>query len=149
MNILGVDPGATGALAVISQNKEYVRVFSFADMTERQVADFFESQALDKCHCFLERVHAFPGQGVSAMFTFGRHYGFVRACLISQRIPFDEVDPPVWQRGLSLGRAFPTKAQRKTAHYQKAQQLYPHVNMKKPAADALLIAEYGHRVLFR
>jgi hypothetical protein len=36
------------------------------------------------------------------MFTFGRSYGFLRGCLVSLKIPFDEVTPVIWQRSLAI-----------------------------------------------
>ncbi len=144
MNIIGFDPGNNGALAVITPARD-VRLFSFHNQSERDIAHIILSETLEPCYAYLEKVGARPKQGVTSMFTFGQNLGFLRGLLVGYGIPFQDVTPQVWQRGISIGKAFPTPAERKRAHYQLAQQLYPQVKFNLAMADALLIAEYGRR----
>lgn len=88
----------------------------------------------------LEKVHAMPGQGVTSMFTFGKGYGFLRGCLSSGGIPFDDVTPQAWQKALGCL----TKGD-KNVSKAKAQQLFPHLKITHATADALLIGEYLRR----
>lgn len=141
--IIGIDPGKTGALAYM--NGSTVKLYPFDDMSEQDVAVLIASFAGAGAVAYLEKVHAMPEQGVSSMFTFGKHYGFVRGCLTSQGIPFHDVPPQTWQKALGLGKNYGSKPDRKKAHRAQAQQWYPRLNITLAAADALLIAEYGRR----
>ena len=104
---------------------------------------------LEPYHAFLEKVHAMPGQGVTSMFTFGRNLGFLRGLLVGYGLPFEDVPPQTWQKGVGVGGSYPTKAHRKRAHKQLAEQLFPRTKITLADADALLIAEYGHRLMYR
>jgi hypothetical protein len=81
------------------------------------------------------------------MFNFGANYGALRMALTAAGIPFEEVVPGVWQRGLNIPPR--KKTEGKTAWKNrlkaKAQQLFPSVKITLATADALLIAEFCRR----
>ena len=94
----------------------------------------------------IEAVHAFPGQGVTAMFSFGRNYGFLRGILIALQIPLLEVAPQKWKRDLGLKfTAQDSKKDKKNGSKQLAQQWFPSLKITHATAEALLIAEWGRR----
>ncbi len=139
LQIIGIDPGASGGIAAIHGDATYV---SAIPETEHDTCDLLRSLRMGEyqCHAYIEKVHAFPGQGVASMFKFGRGYGFLRGCLVALGIPFEEVSPAVWQRDLkclSKGDKNVTKAM--------AQRLFPNLTVTHHVADALLIAEWGRR----
>lgn len=147
MSILGIDPGASGAIVVLYDplTVEAIKL----DNTERDIRDFLVFHTASShtikpfcsVHAYIERVHAWPEQGVSSTFKFGVNYGFLRGCLIALEIPFEEVTPHKWQAAmgcLSGGKKNVTKA--------RAQQLFPQMKITHAIADALLIAEYGRRL---
>lgn len=139
--ILGVDPGASGSIVcLVDGESSWIKL----DSTERDI--WTALQTWDAEHvldfAFIERVHSMPKQGVSSSFKFGQSYGFLRGLLIASGIPFEEVTPQAWQKAMgcqSRGDKNVTKA--------RAQQLFPGVKITHANADALLIAEYGRRVL--
>ena len=144
--IIGVDPGASGAVAWYSNGVHHAAPFK--DLTENEMLELFEGMG-SHCFAYLESVHAMPGQGVSSTFKFGMNYGGIRMALIAASIGFETVTPATWQRAmscLSRGDKRVTRA--------KAQEMFPEVSVtgrgiKAPThavADALLIAEYGRRV---
>ena len=136
MNFCGIDPGASGGIAVVGERPV---VAWKMPATERDIAEVFEVASPD--FAMIERCSSRPGQGVSSTFKFGRNYGFLRGMLIAYRIPFEEVTPHVWQRYmgcLSRGQKNITK--------QKAQQLFPNLKITHAVADALLIADYCRRI---
>jgi crossover junction endodeoxyribonuclease RuvC len=141
---IGIDPGKSGGIAVISDDSgEGCETFAIAKMTETDIAaTLMGARPLEgSMFAYIEKVHAMPGQGVTSMFTFGQSYGFLRDCLISLGIPFEEATPRKWQAALgclSGGDKNVTKA--------RAQQLFPSVKVTHAIADALLIAEYCRRV---
>lgn len=143
--IIGVDPGASGAVAWIRHGVHHA--LAFKDLTEAEVLLAFESFG-PNTFAYLESVHSMPGQGVASTFKFGMNYGGLRMALIAAGIGFETVTPAKWQRALgclSKGDKKITRA--------KAQEMFPEVSitgrgMKSPThavADSLLIAEYGRR----
>jgi crossover junction endodeoxyribonuclease RuvC len=136
--IMGIDPGASGGIAILSEDEQFV--LSMKDKTEADINDWLVDNPKPKM-CYLEKVHAMPGQGVTSCFSFGRNYGFLRGLLISRGIPFEDVRPLQWQKYLQCQ----TKGD-KNVTKAKAQQLFPHLKITHAIADSLLIAEYGRRV---
>ena len=144
MIILGIDPGASGAVAFYGTTggvNGYGGIETCAlSGTERDVSNFLV-QFRNGTFAYIEKVHSMPRQGVASSFKFGMSYGFLRGCLISLGIPFEEVTPQRWQKAmgcLSKGDKNVTKA--------RAQQLFPEIKITHAIADALLIAEYGRRL---
>lgn len=145
---LGIDPGINGGLVALGElSTTGVPVISVEPMpaTERDVWDWF-AQWRDAI-AIIERVHSFPGQGVASTFTFGKGYGGLRMALVGCGIPFEEVSPGVWLRGLSIPKRKPieTNTQWKNRLKALAQQIFPSVKVTLATADALLIAEYCRR----
>jgi crossover junction endodeoxyribonuclease RuvC len=137
---IGVDPGKSGAVVAITS--EGIKICR-NDMTEADLGSFFKTfeESWEPVFAMIERVHSMPKQGVSSTFKFGENYGFLRGCLISAGIPFEEVTSQKWQKFmgcLSKGDKNVTKA--------RAQQLFPGIKVIHQIADALLIAEYCRRV---
>lgn len=142
---LGIDPGASGGLAIIS---EYVGVVKTAmPRTERDVLDWLTAWKEEQTFAVIEKVHAMPGNGVSGMFKFGMSYGSLRMALLAANIPFEEIQPRVWQKalGMSPRRKEESGTEWKNRLKAKAQQLFPREVITLATADALLIAEYCRR----
>lgn len=142
-NIIGIDPGKNGGYALIDHAN--LVVYSFKDKTEQDIAEQFRMLAtIPNTIAYLEKVHAAPGQGVVSMFTFGQNYGLVRGFLAAFKIPFIDVTPQEWQRGLRIpSKNGKTYNEHKKMLRQIAGQLYPNVKTNAETADALLIAHYG------
>jgi crossover junction endodeoxyribonuclease RuvC len=68
--------------------------------------------------CFVERAQAFPGQGASSGFLYGRSAGAIEAVVALLKIPLQFAEPSVWKRKLKLGRD-------KEASRQRALNLFP------------------------
>lgn len=137
MKVMGIDPGKSGAIAVINTTNNEVSYIRL-DETSLDVWAFIEAQQPD-C-AILERVSAMPRQGVSSTFKFGTSFGFCQGVLVAARIPHVLVTPGEWQKSLrclSKGDKNVTKS--------KAQELFPHIKITHKNADALLIAEYARR----
>lgn len=147
MYYLGIDPGQSGGIAILSDRRQEFALLKKLDDTEtgtfnflEEFCDMNEQGLISGRKAWIENVHAMPKQGVASSFKFGRNYGFLRGLLIALRIPFDTVSPSKWQRTLgclSKGDKNVTKA--------AAERLFPWVRVAHWNADALLIAEYGRR----
>jgi len=149
MNVIGIDPGKLGGICLLSDDLLFVLLESAKDLTERDVRDVIhEFKSLGPCHCFIEKVGAMRGQGVTSMFTFGQGYGFQRGVLSAFSIPFEEVSPTVWQPAMKCKtRGKLSQKDHKLQLKQRAQQLFPGQRITLETADALLIAEYGRRII--
>ena len=151
--IIGVDPGISGALALLEEGTW--KISDLVDMpvmagtgTRQQVNGaelakilrLWNKEGLVKC-CYLERVSAFPGEGVVSVFSFGEGYGVVKGVLATLGIPYILVPPQQWKKKCGLIK------QPKDRARTIAQQLYPYVELDRKKycgrADAILIARFG------
>ena len=111
--ILGVDPGAGGAIALYDPDLKAVLVSDMPvvlvrvgrserrQINETVLAATIRLYAPDSA--FIERVHALPGQGVTSSFSFGMAYGLVRGMLAALCVPVQLVTPQEWKRAFRLG----------------------------------------------
>jgi crossover junction endodeoxyribonuclease RuvC len=156
MIYVGIDPGLTGACALIGLDEVYLEVFDIPTMligsgnrtVKRQVNcrmlvdrlhDLTEMQEVT---CYIERVGSMPGQGCATTFSLGDSFGCLRAvasCLWENN---REVTPNVWKRYFNIGSD-------KKLSLQCARSLFPAAKDKLTRAkdhnraEALLIAYYG------
>lgn len=152
MQILGIDPGAGGALALIETSQNTLTLIDMpivevkrGPRIVRQVSAPLIAEALRPyliTHAFIEKVGAMPGQGVSSMFAFGRAAGVLEGVLAGLQIPMTLVTPQEWQKHMRVVGG-------KDGARARAAQLFPkyadQFSRKKDdgRADAALLAEYG------
>jgi hypothetical protein len=142
--IIGIDPGKSGAMAVIGPNG-IPTVFRFNTLTNRELW-LALSEYGGQASCWLEQVHSMPHQGVRSSFTFGQEYGMVQGLLTAAEIPFSFVTPMTWQREMGVktkAAAGRTKTEHKRALLEMAQRLYPTLKLTLDCADAVLIAHWA------
>ena len=141
--IIGVDPGANGGIAWITDGKACVEKMpdTLQDLWEliRDITNHPRS-SLDgrKYKAYIEQVSSSPQMGVVSAFSFGRGYGNLEMALTAAGVPFERVRPQVWQKALGCM----TKGD-KNVSKRKAQELFPDRKVTHATADALLIAYYG------
>lgn len=148
---IGIDPGQSGGICVKYPDGDVMA--HKMPITETDIMEIFnqvkkESTGMEMpVFAVIEKVHSMPGQGVASTFKFGRNYGFLRGCLISLGIPFDEVTPQKWMKYYSMKKAKnETKTEWKNRLKGKAQQLYPHLKPTLKTCDAILICRYCSQV---
>lgn len=143
---LGIDPGTTGAYALLNSKGKMLNLFTFANKGVDQIAEAMIKDVKQhvKCLAALEQVHSMPNQGVSSTFKFGASYGFVTGLLCALRnfydLEFFLVRPAEWQgelQCLSGGDKKVTQA--------AAQQRFPGVRITQKTGDACLIAVYAYK----
>jgi len=137
---VGVDPGKSGALALITGDHYEVQDYPG---DPAQVVDIMRSWAVG-FHirlAALEKVGARPGQGVVSMFTFGQNLGAYQGILAALGIPFTMPTPQQWQKGLVDHKAGPDPKARSLV---TARRLFPNAELSRQKdhgrADALLMA---------
>jgi hypothetical protein len=140
VRILGVDPGVGGGL-VILEDRDPVLIVNYS--TEQDFIDVVEKASSDKIDvAFIEKVNAFPGQGVASTWKFAQNYGFERGVIRTLKIPLYEVLPQKWQKSLGLPQV-KIKTQRKAALKDAAGRFFPQHKWTLKNCDAALIALYG------
>ena len=142
--IIGVDPGANGGIAWITDGKACVEKMpdTLQDLWELVVSISLDAGTGGMgIRAYLEAVSSSPQMGVVSAFSFGRGYGNLEMALTAAGIPFERVRPQVWQKALGCM----TKGD-KNVSKRKAQELFPDRKITHATADALLIAHYGTRI---
>ena len=139
--IIGVDPGANGGIAWITDGKSCVEKMpdTLQDLWDLVVSISLEAGTGGTgIRAYIEQVSSSPQMGVVSAFSFGRGYGNLEMALTAAGIPFERVRPQVWQKVLGCM----TKGD-KNVSKRKAQELFPDRKVTHATADALLIAYYG------
>lgn len=145
MIYIGVDPGASGAIAIIGS--DFTSVFDTPDI--HTIASALKSlrQVNSDIRGAIEKVGAMPKQGVSSTFSFGSMYGAVQGVFSALSIPYVLVPPREWQKGIIPPSLEPKE--RKEKSIEIALSRYPDtekwLKLKKHhgRADALHIANYA------
>lgn len=101
--VAGIDPGLSGALAVLNEEDDcettlMPKMEKLVDggAIARWLGDHGVQLAI------VEQAQAFPGQGVSTMFNYGRAYGQVLGVLQACLIPYRLVSPTQWKKAMKL-----------------------------------------------
>ena len=149
--VIGIDPGKNGGIAILRGDGVVTDVCAMPDTAHDLLQLLREYASYGDCVCYLEKVGGMPGNGASAMFSFGRGFGHIEMCLLALCIPTTEVIPQKWQRYFGVGGSSITKssAVEKREHKNKlkfkCQQLFPDLGKRITlrTCDALLIAYYG------
>lgn len=145
--VIGVDPGNTGAIAIVDATGALICVEDMPIFTIKGKAkiDVHGLGRIIAEHAangrgIIEQVGAMPKQGVSSVFTFGFAAGAVHGAMGALAIPLDTVTPQKWKAHFRLSKD-------KDAARQLATRRWPHgpFTLKKHhgRAEAALIALYA------
>ena len=153
MKIIGIDPGLSGAIAILENNK-VLRIFDMPVMSEgkknkRQINSALLVNILkdnisnnEEISVVIEQVNAMPGQGVTSMFNFGQTFGAIKGICAALQLPIFFVRPSKWKKHFELINSS------KDASRTKAIEMYPKLSSelakKKDVnkSDAILIARF-------
>ena len=147
---IGIDPGASGGIAVIKSNGE-VLLHSIGGSTDKQTCKFLKFVANSPAFAVVEQNTGYvggAGNPGSAMFKFGVSTGKLLGCLTALDIPFSQETPRAWQKvlGIPPRKKTESKSQFKRRLRQRAEQLFPKVaGITLATCDAVLIAEFNRR----
>lgn len=160
MLIIGIDPGAGGAIAfrfgtmlwthdmpadVVRSGKSNKRRVSAGQLAAMIRNAMPYGAVTGDVVAYVEQVGAMPGQGVTSMFAFGRAAGIVEGVLAALEIPTTLIAPTVWKRAVRCPAG-------KDGARARAAQLFParaadFARVKDDGrAEAALIAHYGATV---
>jgi hypothetical protein len=146
MTYVGIDPGASGCIAVqtsLGERRQFKLDKPGADLEAfKWLKEVEDGQ--DNLIVFLERVGGFVGraQPGSAMFNFGKGVGRLEGIMEALAIPYRQVVPQVWQKGIP-GVAGLDGPDRKRALRAEAVRRFPNIKVTLDNCDALLILDYA------
>ena len=153
MKIIGIDPGLSGAMAILENNK-VLNIFEIPVMSEgkknkRQLNSAQLVKLLrdnitnnEEVTVVVEQVNAMPGQGVTSMFNFGQSFGILKGICSAMHLPVYYVRPAKWKKYFNLINS------EKDASRTRAIEIFPYfssqLSKKKDnnKADAILIASF-------
>jgi crossover junction endodeoxyribonuclease RuvC len=154
MFFVGFDPGITGAIAVLLEDRTALAVYDMpvmamgkhhqvnaAEVRRLLLPLLSKNTTSSGLVAYIEQVSSMPGNGSVSMFNFGMSYGTIIGVCAALQIPITFVRPNAWKKAAGLINK-PKEAARTLA-----QLFYPGVDLslKKHVgrADALLIARFG------
>lgn len=148
MIYIGIDPGKSGAMAVIycGGMNDAVKLIPF---DEREYIRRLQDMKAPFSKACLEHVGAMPGQGVTSMFNFGQNFGYIKGLLEAFQIPYELVRPQKWKKEFGITGD-------KNSSVEVCKRLFPGVSLRRTErcrkdddgmAEALLMAEYARRRL--
>ena len=153
MKIIGIDPGLSGAIAVLENNK-VLSIFDMPVMSEgkknkrqlnsAQLVKLLKDNILknEEISVVVEQVNAMPGQGVTSMFNFGQTFGAIKGVCAALGLPIFFGRPSKWKKHFELRNSS------KDSSRTKAIEMYPSLSndlaKKKDVnkSDAILIARF-------
>ena len=156
MKVIGIDPGLSGAIAVL-EDKKVLGIFDMPVMAEgkknkrqlnsAQLVNVIKSNINqdEEISVVVEQVNAMPGQGVTSMFNFGQSFGVLKGIFSAMQIPMDFISPVKWKKYYNLINT------QKDSSRTKAIEFFPYISSKlsrkKDAnkADAILIASFYYQ----
>lgn len=158
--IIGIDPGVSGAIAVLGEDGSLLDVDPMphywekmktksksGNVRRRRKLDIAGTYKLlvehrlnyGATYCYIEKVHAMPKNGASSMFNFGEAYGIVQALAVSAGLEVIYVTPQEWKKSVDLIKA------EKDASIEKVRTIFGDGGkIDHNMADACLIAWYGY-----
>ena len=160
MKIIGIDPGLSGAIAVLENNK-VLKIFDIPVMSEGKknkkqlnsahLSHYIKSNIINQENSVVvvEQVNAMPGQGVTSMFNFGQTFGAIKGISAALNLPIYFVRPSKWKKHFDLINSS------KDASRTKAIEMYPsmaeNLSKKKDVnkSDAILIARFFSETGFK
>jgi crossover junction endodeoxyribonuclease RuvC len=157
---VGIDPGLTGALAVVTDQGDLYRVYDLPTIANgkagakvkrklngaelARILTQLDEQSVNKLRIVVEQVSSMPGQGVASVFSLGQTAGKIEGVLEALGLGYTYVHPKTWKKFYKLLRA------EKEHSRALALQTWPLAGaiefsrkMDQNRAEACLIAKWG------
>ncbi len=141
LNIIAIDPGATGSMCHITDNK-----VSFLDFKRDGLVGYINYLKTIKKPTIasIEKVNSMPGQGVKSVFSFGQRLGELEGMLQTLEIGYVLTRPQEWQKACGV-----KPKSKKKGIYDVVSKIYPGLELIGPRGgildgrcDALGIAHF-------
>ena len=153
MKIIGIDPGLSGAIVILEENK-VLGMFDMPVMAEgkknkrqlntAQLVNIINEHIKknEEIAVVVEQVNAMPGQGVTSMFNFGQTFGAIKGVCAALELPIFFVRPSKWKKYFELINSSKDSSRTKVIemHPSLSSQLSKKKDVNK--SDAILIARF-------
>ena len=153
MKVIGIDPGLSGAIAILENNKVLnlfdIPVMSEGKKNKRQLNSALLVSLLkenifknEEVSVVVEQVNAMPGQGVTSMFNFGQTFGAIKGVCAALNLSIFFVRPSKWKKHFELINS--SKDSSRTKVIEMYPSLSNQLSKKKDVnkSDAILIARF-------
>ncbi len=153
MKVIGIDPGLSGAIAIL-EDKKVLSLYDMPVMAEgkknkrqlnsAQLVNIIKENIniSDQIAVVVEQVNAMPGQGVTSMFNFGQTFGAIKGVCAALELPIFFVRPSKWKKYFELINS--SKDSSRTKVIEMYPTLSKQLSKKKDVnkSDAVLIARF-------
>ena len=160
MKVIGIDPGLSGAIAILEDNK-VVGIYDMPVMAEgkknkrqlnsAQLVNIIKNniRSDDEIAVVVEQVNAMPGQGVTSMFNFGQTFGAIKGVCAALNLSIFFVRPSKWKKHFELINS--SKDSSRTKVIEMYPSLSSQLSKKKDVnkSDAILIARFFNETRFK
>ena len=158
MIIIGIDPGVSGAICILTDGM-ITEIYEMPTMIDgkknkkqvngAEVTNIINKELVNEkdINVVIEHVSAMPGQGVTSMFNFGQSFGVLKGICAALKLPVHFIRPVKWKKHFNLINT------EKDASRTKVIEVFPYISSKiskkKDAnkADAILIARFFHETV--
>lgn len=170
MKIIAVDPGLTGAIAVLDTETQKLDVVDMPTTKNARkgagltIIDAPKLHELicnwrlwyDASHIIIEEVGGMPKQSAPAAFNFGYGCGLVYMAAVAADLSIELVTPQRWKGNMKVSTTPAQIRSRATEVFPFYRAYWDHefLNLKSPTsevglgrAEAALLAAYGQRML--
>ena len=158
MIIIGIDPGVSGAICILTDGK-ITEIYDMPTMIDgkknkkqvngAEITNIINKELVNEkdINVVIEHVSAMPGQGVTSMFNFGQSFGVLKGICAALKLSVHFIRPVKWKKHFNLINT------EKDASRTKVIEVFPYISSKiskkKDAnkADAILIARFFHETV--
>ena len=158
MIIIGIDPGVSGAICILTDGK-ITEIYEMPTMIDgkknkkqvngAEVTNIINKELINEkdINVVIEHVSAMPGQGVTSMFNFGQSFGVLKGICAALKLPVHFIRPVKWKKHFNLINT------EKDASRTKVIEVFPYISSKiskkkdSNKADAILIARFFHETV--
>lgn len=158
IRVVAIDPGLTGAVAILTEEGDVEHLLDTPSFVMEGKRRDHDAQGMDSLlstyvgldrpnlHVYIEQQQMRPDVAVQATAKVWYGYGLWVGMLVTRGLRYTAVRAQTWQKEMYQGAV----GEGKERSLLVASRLWPNVLIPKTRhdrADALLIAEYGRRVL--
>lgn len=147
--IIACDPGASGGFAV--KTNDGIELISMPD-TQTDIVKILSKYKTANAELWIEDIPKFCGVKIPSSTTavLFENFGFVKGAAVAMGYALHKIPPKEWQEPLGLGgkKSCANASEWKRKLKNKAQELYPGLDVTLKNCDALLLLHFqqgGHK----
>ena len=149
---IGIDPGVTGAVAIVDLESGMSSVVDMPLTDENEVDALLLYKKIvaltlitsfENILCVLEKQQSMQKQGVRSTFTTGKNYGKLLALLEISSVTVLKVHPSSWKKYMGLSKVKKQSVDMANLLFSDHNFYGPRGGLKDGRAEAILMCEYG------